>query len=170
MAKPKFPVYEFRPQFKAQFRYADGLWLVDDGNTYDLAFVDKLDYPRATYFSHHFRKAILWTWVKNGKWYVNVKKHPGGNAWHYMLRPGNKDLDAGWNICEHPNQIAKESAMSKCFELFGCANGRAVERQINDPYIAAGLVREVETKKILRFPKIFNCMYCGKIDWRKDEN
>jgi hypothetical protein len=45
-----------------------------------------------------------------------------------------------------------------------CANGRGPDLfHIDDPYTKAGLLREKETKKILKFPKTMNCIYCGII-------
>ncbi len=32
-----------------------------------------------------------------------------------------------------------------------------------------GLLRLRDSKEIVKFPDIFNCMYCGEIDWRKEE-
>jgi hypothetical protein len=60
--------------------------------------------------------------------------------------------------------------MNKCCQLYSCANGGGPEMQILDPYIKAGLVREQGTKKILTFPEKFKCMYCGEIDWKKEES
>lgn len=161
-----FPVFEFRPLDNEQYlRYANGDWIKDDGK-YDLAFVGM---NRALGISLPYYENILWSWCKNGRWMANVPKHPKGNAWHYMLREGKKDWGERWARERHPNSIAYESAMDMCSYLYGCANGGGVEMNINNPYIKAGLVRNIVTKEILRFPDIFDCIYCGKINWRDEE-
>ena len=161
--------YEFRPlpEYTDVIRYADGLWIPDDGE-YDTAFVCKGEsgYPAALWVRHHERENIEWTWLCKNNWHNRVSNHPKGRSWHYMIKPGTKDKGEftrrDWN---GPNDIA----MSKCFDLYRCANGRPVEFSVNDPYIEAGLVRNIETKEILTPPKVFLCMYCGPILWRVAE-
>jgi hypothetical protein len=164
------PIYEFRPLKEGKYlRYADGKWIEDDGE-YDLAFVGISDTCMAWYFRHSNRPNILWSWCKGSRWQAKVENHPNGNAWHYMLKEGKTGWGDCWNKQGHPNEIAGNSAMNKCCELYSCANGRGPEMYILNPYIKAGLVRERDTKKILTFPEKFNCMYCGEIDWRKEES
>jgi len=171
MNKLIFQTYEFRPikQYMDCLRYADGNWIPDDGE-YDLAFVGKDDgFPMGIYFHLPYYTNIIWSWCKKGNWRANVIKHPRGNAWHYMLRPGKKTWGNSWARDMHPNIIAENKAMDKCCSMYSCANGIGGEFEINDPYIKNGLVRNKETKEVLVFPKIFKCMYCGNIDWEKAE-
>lgn len=163
-----FPVYEFRPLKEGNYkRYAGGQWIDDDGK-YDLAFVE-LDRCMVYYVSVPYHKNIRWSWCTNGNWRAFVKNHPRGNAWHYMLVEGQAEWGGDWNRNCHPNEKAGREAMSFCSSRKSCANGRGAEFHINDPYIKAGLLREIKTKKKVKFPKIFNCMYCGELDWQKIE-
>ncbi len=166
------PVYEFRPIlpkcYGEVFRYNGGDWIVDDGE-YDLAFA----HPSAC-MAYGFcvppRLGIIWSWTKNGRWGACVAGHPRGNAWHYMLREGETEWGSCWSKQQHLNYIAKEKAMSFVCSKGGGACGVGPEFHINDPYIEQGLLRVQETKEIIKFPDIFNCMYCGDIDWRKAEH
>ncbi|KKM01326.1 hypothetical protein LCGC14_1795510 [marine sediment metagenome] len=166
------PVYEFRPIIKHNdgnfFRYNDGEWIIDDGE-YDIAFAHPSD-CMAYGFYVPSRPGIIWSWTKNGKWGAIVEGHPRGNAWHYMLRSGETVWGKCWNKYRHLNYMAKEKAMSFVCSKKGCANGAGPEFHINDPYIEKGLLRLRETKEVVKFPDIFNCMYCGDINWRKEES
>lgn len=163
------PVYEFRPLQKhcqgEMFRFNLGDWIPDDGE-HDLAFVSC---GTAYYFHVPNRLGIIWSWVANGRWGAHVAEHPGGNAWHRMLRDGETEWGDTWQKYYHENEIAGKKAMEFAIKNRCSANGTGPEFHINDPYIASGLVRERDTKEIVKFPDIFNCMYCGEIDWRKVE-
>ncbi len=165
------PVYEFRPLPSKRsgdlFRYNNGNWIVDDGE-YDLAFV----YPcQSTYYGVKVphRENIIWSWVKNGKWGAYCGDHPRGNAWHYMLRDGETKWGETWSQRRHINRVAYESACKFVLTNGRSASGGGPEFHINDPCIAEGLVRLRETKEVVKFPDIFNCMYCGEINWQEAE-
>ena len=164
------PVYEFRPlpeMLNGIYRYANGEWIVDDGE-HDIAFA-LLQKSMALGFDVPSRENIIWSWAKNNQWWDHISTHPGGNAWHYMLREDEKDWGDCWSKYEHLNFKAKENAMKFVVSKNRSACGSGPEFHINDPYIAQGLVREKETQKIVEFPDILDCMYCGEIDWRKEE-
>lgn len=159
---PLWPVYEFRPLDRWMrgdvFRYAEGQWLKDDGE-YDLAFVMRneqtcygVDLP--------YRRNILWSWTTRG-WQYNEPLHPDGNPWHYQLREGTKDWHDIWPRERHANRVAFERASDWLVSQRCCANGHFVEFRANDPVIAAGLLRRVDTKEIVHVPERLVCMYCG---------
>ncbi len=159
------PVYEFRPlrdflHGGPLLRYADGKWIPDDGE-YDLAFVQ----PSFCYMVEiPYQKNIDWSWT-TVHWSAYQKGHPRGNAWHYMLRDGETDWGGDWGSYKHPNRRAGDSGMSKACSIGGgCANGRHVEFKLDDPHIAAGLLRERDTKLVVHFPERPICMYCGPVD------
>lgn len=159
------PVYEFRPLPDAfpqrtrgedVFRFADGEWVADDGE-YDIAFVCgnfclmvELPYQRNT----------IWQWT-TGHWSGFEPKHPRGNAWHYMLRDGETDFGGDWGRDRHPNSKAGKAGMNRQCGIYHCSNGLHVEFHLGDPHIAAGLVRDRDTKKVVTFPDIPCCIYCG---------
>ena len=167
-----FPVYEFRPlpDNRKLLRYNNGNWTEDDGE-FDLCFItdDHKGAPMCYYVSLPYRKNLLWSWVKDGQWGAYVSRHPDGNAWHYMTKDGSKELDADWDRNNHPNRKISELGMSKLSKKYGCANGSGVDMEIGDEYIMLGLVRDIDTKKILKFPKIFDCIYCGKHEPKKED-
>lgn len=172
MSELKFPVYEFRllpEQIGGKvYRYAGGKWIKDDGE-YDLAFaVIGFGAPMCYYVDLPYRPNLLWKWVLDGQWGGYVQKHPKGNAWHYMSRNGEKSLGDNWKRETHPNEIAGESGMDFVCNSQSCANGGGVEFEIGDPYIIAGLMREKESKKIITFPEIFNCIHCGNLSIKED--
>lgn len=158
--------YEFRPlKAGGYLRYAEGLWIPDDGQ-YDLAFVNKdIGNPIFYYVNMPYYDNLSWKWVAGGNWRAYIAKHPNGNAWHYMLHnPENKSWGKAWKRDFHPNVIASERGRNKCCELhYGGANGGGVEFNILDPYIGAGVVRIKATQEIVKPPKHFVCMYCGEI-------
>lgn len=165
MSKLEYPVYEFRPinnDGRLLLRFNEGEWTPDDGE-HDLAFITSDNYGANMAFGVHlpYRKNYLWGWCKDMNWTANVRKHPGGNAWHYMTKDGSKELNFGWERDKHPNIKAYESGMSMLSKKHGCANGRGIDFHVNDLHILMGLVREVKTKKILTPPTTFVCMYCG---------
>lgn len=163
-------VYEFKPLIKGRYlRYDNGKWTESDGSEYDLAFVGISDTCMAWYFNIERRENILWSWCKNGYWTAIVLEHPRNNAWHYQLKNKTTDWGEIHKDTTHPNYIAYRSAMDKCCSMYRCANGNGPEFKIGDKWIAKGLLREKNTKKIIKFPKIFNCMYCGKNNWKQEE-
>jgi hypothetical protein len=156
------PVYEFRPlpDFFSRhgeiYRFGDGEWVPDDGE-YDLAFVGgntclMVELP--------YQKNIIWSWL-SGHWSSNESRHGGGNPWHYMLRDGETGWGGGWGREQHPNAKAGRSGLFWACSKHSCANGRHVEFRLSDKHIAAGLVRERDSKRILTFPENLCCMYCG---------
>lgn len=164
----EFPIYEFRPLYKGEMlRYNKGKWTKDDGK-YDLAFIETNN-PVAHYITLPYQDNLLWSWCKNMNWNANIDKHPNGNAWHYMSKNKAQNWGNGWERDKHPNIIAGNAAMDKCCSKFSSANGRGVDFYVNDPTILKGSVRELETKKIVVPPMIFNCIYCGEINWKKEE-
>ena len=166
------PVYEFRPlpgsfRLGTLHRYADGQWDVDDGKTHDLAFVVNEPGPIVFYFEPRHRENILWSWLTTN-WYGFQGKHPRGNPWHYNLREGNTRWGDILNIQNHHNMRAGRAGMEHACKLRRCANGRGIQWQLHDATILAGLVRNRETKEILKPPLSPDCMYCGQ-DWVTDE-
>ena len=164
-AKTEKIVYEFRPLpdfFAGEFRrYAEGGWIPDDGE-YDLAFIGK---ARVGYYScclmveARGHEGILCAWLTT-HWTENVSKHPKGNPWHYALREGFSD----WGLSsDHnsENRRAGDSGMSKMASECGASNGSHVEFNIADKHIAAGLLRNRETKEVFVWPEGMKCMYCG---------
>jgi hypothetical protein len=161
------PVYEFRPLADAFptrtrgnsiSRFADGEWIEDDGE-YDIAFAVG---NFCLMVEHPYRRNIIWKWT-TGHWSGFEPKHPNGNAWHYMLREGEAAFGGNWGRDNHPNTLAGRSGMGRQSSKHGCCNGLHVEFTLNDPHIAAGLVRDRETKEIVMFPEVPRCMYCGEM-------
>lgn len=156
-----FPVYEFRPNKAAigargpLHRFAEGKWIPDDGE-YDLAFAWN---NVCLYVSLPYQRNILWSWCR-GHWSGSDPRHPRTNPWHYMLREGAAEWGGSWGRDEHPNERAGRSGMTWVVGQWSCANGHHVEFHLDDPHIAAGLVREQATKKIVTFPARPICMYC----------
>ena len=160
--------YEFRPLYEGKMlRYSGGDWIDDDGE-YDLAFVCVND-PVAYGVNMPYYDNIFWSWCNNMQWMAYVNGHPEGNAWHYMRRNESEDLGKSWDRGNHPNILAHDSGMKVVSSERGCANGRSVDFHTNDPVIEAGQLRDADTKEIIKPPKIFDCCYCGEIDWKKVE-
>jgi hypothetical protein len=166
-----WPVYEFRPEpGGAWLRYADGQWIPDDGE-FDIAFISAGGFgpPMALSVKPQYRPGILWSYLK-GHWTSNgPASHPRRNPWHYMLRDGHTQWGDSWDRDRHPNVVAGEAASRECCNRYRCANGRGPEFHINDPYIAAGLLRRRDTKEVVVFPEVFHCMYCGVVELVKRE-
>lgn len=160
-----WPVYEFRPSldsFRGKIlRYAEGSWIPDDGE-YDTAFVGiEASENICLYVSLPYQRNIICSWL-TGHWTSQVEEHPrDGNPWHYALRHGTSDWGGDWGRDRHENTRAGDHGMSFVASKKGCANGRHVEFHANDPHIAAGFVRDRETKEVFRFPQNMTCMYCG---------
>jgi len=172
MAKYTFPVYEFRPLVTGRklLRFNNGDWIEDDGE-YDLAFItdDNLDAPFCYYIDLPYKKDLEWSWVKDGNWGGYVSAHPNGNPWHYQYKGDGRSLDQDWNRSNHPNIKAGEIGMNKTSKKYSCANGRSASFEIGDPYILAGLLREKSSKRVIKFPNTFRCVYCGVHDLSKLE-
>jgi hypothetical protein len=157
------PVYEFRPLpevFNAARRFANGQWIPDDGE-YDIAFIGFSPAPVCLYVHHSYQKNIVASWLTT-HWTVFQPNHPRGNPWHYALREGETAWGGDWGSRQHENHKAGDAGMNKLAAEAGCANGWHVELdKAHDKHIAAGLVRDRETKEIFTFPKRLVCMYCG---------
>lgn len=163
-----WPVYEFRPEGfyerkRKWLRYAEGAWIEDDGE-WDISFIT--DDPGAPFHlevSLPYRSGIVWQGC-TGHWSgQGPKKHPGRNAWHYMLRDGYKDFGDSWARDRHPNESVSDIAARVLCERYSCANGRGPEFHMADPWIKAGLLRRADTKEVVRFPEKFVCTYCGEV-------
>lgn len=163
--KMVWPVYEFRPLpdsfqdygWGGVRRYADGAWLDDDGE-HDLAFIGG---GVCLYFAPPYQRNIVCSWLTT-HWTGGVTGHPrGGNPWHYALRDGESDWGGEWGRDSHPNERAGRAGMDKVCSERRAASGRHVEFNANDPIIAAGLLRERDTKKVFEWPRNLACMYCG---------
>lgn len=161
-----FPVYEFRPRpgifSQPPLRYAEGQWIADDGE-YDICFIGSNSGDNySLYFKPSYQKNIVCSWL-TGHWTSNVKEHPHGNPWHYALREGETVWGGDWGSRNDPNCRAGDAGMSKISSAYGCANGRHVEMHADDKHIAAGLVRDRETKTTFHFPLDLRCMYCDAV-------
>ena len=161
-----WPEYEFRPLPSTKgevLRYAQGEWLPDDGE-WDVAFVvSGFGGPLGLGVRMPYQRNIIWKGLTS-HWSANNLKHPRLNPWHHMFREGTSEWGGDWGGSRHPNSLAMDAAMNKCCSMHRCANGRGPEFVIGDPWIAAGLLREVETKTVVQFPEILDCAYCG-LDW-----
>lgn len=162
-------VYEFRPlpwNFRGEFRrYAGGEWIADDGE-YDIAFIGRGAWhgaPICLYFEPAYQRNIIAGWL-TGHWTSSVRAHPSGNPWHYALRDGTSEWGGDWGRGQHENRRAGDKGMSKMSGETGFSNGRLIEptRPSNSGHIAAGLVRNRETKAVLVYPTSPVCMYCGE--------
>jgi hypothetical protein len=158
-----WPVFEFRPLpdfFKAGARrYAEGKWIEDDGE-YDVCFIGNVGWENySLYVSLPYQKNIVCSWL-SGHWTGSVAEHPRQNPWHYALRDGETEWGGGWERDRHPNSLAGRRGMDEVCGQIRCANGRHVEMHANDKHIAAGLLRNRETKETFRFPQGLKCMYC----------
>lgn len=160
-----WPVYEFRPiehhMRGTVLRYADGDWIPDDGE-WDVAFITYgMGAPLGLGVHLPQQRNIVWSGLTS-HWSAHNPAHPRGNAWHYMLRGGETQWGGQWLRDHHPNERAARAAMSKCCAINGCANGSGPEFQDGNPYIVAGLVRERDTKAVVRRPAHRQCMYCDE--------
>jgi hypothetical protein len=163
-AEMLWPVYEFRPLPRdtrsTVLRYADGQWLPDDGE-WDLAFVAYgWGAPLGIYVDLPYQRNIVWRGLTS-HWSADNHDHPRANPWHYMLRDGETEWGGPWGRARHPNRRAGNAAMDKCCAINRCANGTGPQFELGDPYIAAGLIRERNSKRLVTFPAAPSCMYCG---------
>lgn len=165
MSNLVWPAFEFRPLpgfFKQPpLRYAEGRWIEDDGE-YDTCFIGSWGGENySLYFNPPYQRNIVLSWLTT-HWTQRVVGHPrNGNPWHYALREGATECGGDWGAYNHPNRRAGDAGMSKVASQFGCANGRHIELKPNDPHIAAGLLRNRESKEVFRFADGLTCMYCG---------
>ena len=163
-----FPVYEFKMLNKNLVdlkRYANGEWVSDYGQ-YDLAFIGVDDgAPMCYYVEIPYYRNIIWAWMESSK---AIKSHPDNSPWHYMITGKNRLKTRNHDV--HPNYIAGRKGMSIMAKRFGCANGRGVDFNINDPFIVKGLLRRYDTKENVTFPKVFKCKDCGDIELEIDVN
>ena len=150
-------VYEFRPLHEGLERMLeDGTWIPDDGK-WGMAFRKR----QSVYYVHvAYQENLLWAW-DGGDWGRNDHRHQRGNPWHYMI-VGDKFISYD-NRRNHQNTIAGKLAMSTTCHKFNSASGSGVDFHINNPYIKAGLVRNADTKDLIKFPDIFICKDCGDI-------
>lgn len=167
-----WPIYEFRPDVLAEscsesnlLRWNNGNPIPDDGE-FDIAFIggNFVFYVDLPYYAN-----LLWKWCKGMQWGDHVSSHPNGNAWHYVSRDGSRKWGDHWARDSHPNTIAGSRAMNYLSKQRSCANGRSVEFNVTDKTITEGLLRIRETREIVKPPEIFQCMYCGNLDWHEEE-
>jgi len=159
-------VYEFRPlpdYFSNGFRrYANGLWIPDDGE-YDLAFIGNAQegYPLCLYVESRCRENITCSWA-NGQCKGAIPYSYLGSNWHYALRANTTDWgEIATGYWDHPNKLASDSGMRVKSSESGCCNGRSIRFQFNDNHIAAGLLRERDTKQVFEWNDV-KCYYCGE--------
>ena len=160
-----FPVYEMRPLpancVSEVFRFAGGKWLPDDGE-WDLAFAIP-ERCSAYMVGMPYHRNIDWSWLTT-HWTGYQSQHPRGNPWHYSLKEGATDWGDLWDRERHENYVAGRAAMDFVCQKTRCSNGISAERNLNDPYITAGLVRERESQRLVEVPERPHCMYCG-FEW-----
>ena len=118
----------FRPlaDHENMLRYAGGVWIPDDGQP-DMAFIYYDHAPMVEYVRMPYYTNILWSWWE-------VREH--GRLWHYCTT-NNQDW-ANYRFEErrqHPNELAGESGMSKCCDLYHCANGQSISLTSDNDYI-----------------------------------
>jgi hypothetical protein len=157
--------WSFDPPF---YRYAEGKWIPDDGE-YDVAFGCLIGAPVALYFTHSGKKNVVCQW--RSRIHKNNIKHPGKDIWikghkdpwHYILDNGSKVPDTGYNANDgNLNSQAGRNAMDHVFSEGHCCNGRSITFDPFDRHIAAGLVRDRETKEVLTFTPEMKCIYCDE--------
>ena len=157
-----WPTYVFRPLqgvlHLPLFRYSSGEWIEDDGEP-NLAF-SSVASGVCLYVSLPYQKNIILSWLTT-HWCGYQPKHPRGNAWHYMLRPGETKWGGSWGRESHENTQAGDSGMKFITQHRAAASGLHIELKPEDKHIAAGLVTERKTGKPLVFPTNPMCMYCG---------
>lgn len=169
--------FVFRPLQTTHYtlRYADGQWLPDDGETFDLAFIDE---GLALYVHLPNYSNLLWSWTNKAQtrqWLPEHLKQFNNQNWHYMTID-NTPLDDEYsrfkfpNDDTHPNAIAGRSAIDKCCQLFNCASGHGPNlidatkddgRYIkSDDYISRGLLRIQRTNEPIVIPHKLTCYLC----------
>ena len=178
VTKLEFPVYEFRPiDLKPEHIHELYRWddierrLIPDDGEYGIAFA-KHPIIYEVFMPYYTGKG--WSWCLHGRWDTNVRdiypEHPNGNAWHHEYF----DQKINWNKRdEHPNVRVWDEIISYLESIdqgWGAYNGYGCEMyHIHDPYIDRGLIRRKDTKEIVVYPRYIDCMYCGRLDWRVEE-
>ena len=143
----------FRPlkQHGNMLRYAEGRWIPDDGLP-DMAFVYYDDFPAVEYVRMPYYTNILWEWSE----LVDRKA-----TWHYCTT--NNQNWGGYRFKErnrHPNEVASESGMRKCCDLYHCANGRSISLTSDNDYIKLGKLTIQSTGKPVTKPDNRVCFLC----------
>ena len=159
-------VYEMLPPKGQYLRYANGNWVVWNGE-WDLAFID-LNNPYVYAVDMPYSENLLWKYCYHNNWRANVSGHPHGNPWHYMTTDNKPLKHFDYNSRnKHPNEIAHREGMDKCCDMYTCANGILVEFDIMNKAIKEGRVRVKDTEEIIKIPDKFICIYCGEIEYKK---
>ena len=173
--------YLFRPLEGSGpwLRYADGLWLPDDGE-FDLAFVNA-DQPIALGVSLPSYEGVEWVWrdLAATRAAIGVDEDARVDAWHTQVRDpaegaGNHVPFHGHIEQSHPNVQAFRAAMDKSCEMYHCASGLGPHFVLGNPWITAGLVRTFAGETI-REPEAPACFLCAndglghKLRYLKDE-
>lgn len=161
-----WPVYEFRllpGALKGPVRrYAEGKWLEDDGETYDLAFISGWGAPICKMIDPPYQRNIVWGWCTGG-WRSLESRHPRANPWHYALRDGTTEWGGDWGRDQHPNHKAGRAGMQALVSEHRCANGDGIDVTRPGRHLLAGLLRERDTGIVLAPPPRPTCMYCGDV-------
>lgn len=153
---------------KNKYDSGESYWIPDDG-AYGLAFMTTPRLggpPFALFISLPSRENILWTLRRRAQSQETCRKCRT-DRWHWhQMTVGNKPLGAHRRAfsSDHPNDIAKELAMSACSDANGCANGRGPSFEVHDPHFSKQLVRDQATKAIILPPAKFTCHCCGVVD------
>jgi hypothetical protein len=141
-------------------RYADGLWLPDDGQ-YDLAFVST-QRPIALGVALPVWDGVEWSWRDPKTAYAAVGVESSlVNSWHrQVVDPTEGDGNYVGARGQHRNGVAYEAAMDKCSKLHSCGNGRGPRFELGDEWFAAGLVRTLSGETV-RPPEHPVCYLCA---------
>lgn len=143
----------FRPlkEHHGMLRYADGSWIPDDGQP-DLAFIYRDTHPVVEYVRVPYYTNLLWQWNE-------IIDHRG--KWHYCTTD-NEHWDAFYfdERKQHPNEVASDSGMSKCCDMFGCANGESISIIEDNDYIKQGRLIIKSTGEPVRKPDNPVCFLC----------
>lgn len=132
-------------------RYAGGEWIPDDGKL-DMAFIYYADAPIVECVDMPYYANILWSWWEAGEC---------GRLWHYCTTNNQ-----GWENCrfegrrEHPNEIAGDSGMKKCCDLYHIANGRSISITSDNEYIKLGKLIIQSTGLSVIKPENIACFLC----------
>jgi hypothetical protein len=163
-------VYVFRPlhrDFRKPFyRYADGQWIEDDGQTFDLAFYGKAgdSWPTTDRGDGGWPKALFIDLPSptNLEWSIPDYKlgGPYHRPWHRQLTLFKAEVFTYSFTDLHPNRVAFRSAMDRCSKEHGCANGRGPSFLIGDQYFALRRVRDQKTGQVIHRPMQFRCANC----------
>lgn len=168
----RYPVYEFQfiPNYWSMrntvcYDYETGEFVPNEGQ-HSIIFINERG-NQFVWFESPYHENVLWSWAKHHNWGAHVEGHPDGNAWHYMLRGGETKWGKGnWKRDTHPNDYIVDYARDKYMK--GSNGGSSASKHICDQHIMEGCVRNYFTKEVLTFPEVFDCMYCGELDWKTD--